>query len=472
VKCKKGSRKFELFVLEGCFLHVWDVLKSIYNPSSLQSVCTPTQFFRVKFLNNGNGDPENLLSNFKKIVGLYVPDEVSELMNSKLLLFYNRPSLYDKELKATSSYAQKNRLKGFKHIQEAWEEFIKEKRMKCWSDYLNSAGLVIGNDIDFDDSKDSVSSEDSDSNSDSSEESILNRESFKDDDSSDSKSGEDSSDSEDSSLSTNDSDSNSSCKLILVQQKLSKEYTLTTIDNATRISPMVSPTIGLFEGCVLNIIVAVVPNDERRLSKFVNNNNFTYSSTPFATYILIPDAFNANILIFYPRFAVLLLPIRVFYLLVPFVPNDDVNLYTRPYIFVCAHCGESSREKEMAVNSELAYISSLNFSSAWVRNDIQILNGFQVGYDITGCEHGPWRNFSEPFGSSKRSICNYWFALMDVLVRSVGSNLTLSAKYEIDPSDDRFTGDLDCRYLSDPQFEDAASAWFLESASGVLYFCD
>jgi hypothetical protein len=261
-------------------------------------------------------------------------------------------------------------------------------------------------------------------------------------------------------------------QIILVQQKLRLDYALATIDNATREVPMVNPTIGLFEGCVLNIIVAVVPNDERRLSKFMNNNNYTYCSNPFSTYILIPDSYNGKSMVPYPRFSVLLLPVRVFYLLVPTVPIDDVNLYTRPYILVCAHCGESSWDKEMAVNHDLTYISSLNFSSSWLSNDVQILSEFQKSYDITGCEHGPWRNFSEPFGSSKRSICNYWFALMDVLVRGVESNLTLSAKYETEISDNRFTGDLDCRYLSDPQFEDAASAWFLESGSGVLYFCD
>jgi hypothetical protein len=43
--------------------------------------------------------------------------------------------------------------------------------------------------------------------------------------------------------------------ILFVQHRRRKDYVLTTIDNATRRVPMVSPTIDLFEGCVLNIIV-------------------------------------------------------------------------------------------------------------------------------------------------------------------------------------------------------------------------
>jgi hypothetical protein len=76
-------------------------------------------------------------------------------------------------------------------------------------------------------------------------------------------------------------------KLILVQQELRKEYALTCIDNATRILPIATPTVSLFEGCVLHIIVGIVPYHLMRLHTFMVINNYTYSSTPFSTYILI-----------------------------------------------------------------------------------------------------------------------------------------------------------------------------------------
>jgi hypothetical protein len=261
-------------------------------------------------------------------------------------------------------------------------------------------------------------------------------------------------------------------KLILVQEKHRKDYTLTCIDNSTRILPMVSPIAGLFESCVLNVVVGIVTNDAGRLYNFMNDNNYTYSSAPFSTYILIPDTFNAKTVVLHTRLALVILPVRVFYLLVPTVKTDDVNLYTRPYILVCAQCDESSWEKKMTVNSDLTYISSLNFSSAWLSNDVQILNGSRVSYDITGCDSAPWRDFSVTFGSSQSSVCNDYFALLDVLVRSVGSNLTLSTKSAVDITENRFTGYVDIRYLDDPHFDEAASAWFLDVAIGALHFCD
>jgi hypothetical protein len=254
-------------------------------------------------------------------------------------------------------------------------------------------------------------------------------------------------------------------KILVLQQYLRKDYSLTTIDNVTRRLPMVSPTVNLFEGCVLNIILGIVPNDEYGLSKFMVSNNYTYSSAPLSTYVLVPNTFKRMAKILFPIYTLLLLPVRVFYLLVPTLANDDINLYTHPYLLVCVQC---RRGRALAVNSDLAYVSSLNFSSSWVRNNVQIVNPFHSGYDVTGCDHGPWRDLSE----SHMNICNYYYAFMDVLVRSVEPNLTLSTTYESDFADNRFSGHLRKGYLSDPQFDDAASALFLDVAIGGVYFCD
>jgi hypothetical protein len=220
-------------------------------------------------------------------------------------------------------------------------------------------------------------------------------------------------------------------KLILVQQKLRTDYALTTIDNTTRILPMANPTVNLFEGCILNIILGIVPRDTGRLTAFMYDNYYTYSSTPFSTYILIPDAFNAKASVHFSLLAMLELPLRIFCLLVPTVPHDKVNLYSEPYILVCAQCVRSSLTQKMPVNADLAYISSLNFSDSWSRNDVQIANLFYKGSrDITGCEHFPWATFSEAHKRSDLIICNGHFAFIDVLVRSVGSNFTVSLKYK------------------------------------------
>jgi hypothetical protein len=260
--------------------------------------------------------------------------------------------------------------------------------------------------------------------------------------------------------------------ILLVQQKIRKDYALTTIDNATRLLPMVSPTVSVLERCVLNIIVGIVPNDVGRLAYFMYGNNYTYSSTPFSTYILIPHIFNAKGNLVHPILTMLVLPVRVFYLLVPSLQSEDLSLHTHPYVHVCAHCYTNSRERKFKVNSDLAYISSLNFSFTWMRNDVEILNLFLDGSDITGCEEVPWLDFTESYRDSKYNFCNDDFALMDVLVRSVSSNLTVSAKYYRDVSDNRFSGHLRSKYLSDPGFNHAASSWFLDFATGGIYFCD
>jgi hypothetical protein len=262
-------------------------------------------------------------------------------------------------------------------------------------------------------------------------------------------------------------------KIILVQQKLRKEYALITIDNATRMAPMVSPSVSLFEECVLHVIVGIIAYDEYRLDMFLSSSNYTYSLTPFSTYILIPFSFQMNAHVRFPHLTVLLLPVRVFYLLVPTLPDDNVDLYTRPYILVCAHCHWSNFLNKMAVNSDLAYISSLNFSSSWLKNDVQIEDQYyEDTYDITGCDQVPWSDIAEPVGSSRRSLCNDLFAFMDVLVRSGDPNSTLSLRNQGDPSDKRFSGHLNKRYLSEPYFDDAASAWFVNVAIGKLHFCD
>jgi hypothetical protein len=248
-------------------------------------------------------------------------------------------------------------------------------------------------------------------------------------------------------------------KILVVQQKRRKDYTLTTIDNATRRVPMVSPMIGLFEGCVLNIIVGLF--DLIRQDQFMIQNKYTYSSTPFSTYILIPYTYKADETVMLPRLTMLYLPVRVFYLLVPIFPDDDVNLYTRPYVLVCAPCRESWAKK-MAGSSDLACVSSLNFSTSWLRNDVQIINSYIEG-DMTGCGYAPWMGLTK---------CVDHFPLMDVLVRSVEPNLTLSAKYKRDYSDNRFLGHIHDGLLDDPDFEDGASSWFDDAAIGGIYFCD
>jgi hypothetical protein len=262
-------------------------------------------------------------------------------------------------------------------------------------------------------------------------------------------------------------------KLILVQQDLRKDYALTCIDNATRVLPIATPTASLFESCVLNIIVGIVPYHLMRLHTFMFINSYTYSSTPFSTYILIPDMLKASEFLIYPYFAILVLPVRVFYLLVSTLPNDDVNLYARPYVLVCAHCGGSTMLQNIAVSTDLAYVSSLNFSSSWLRNDVQFVTGLiQRQFDLTGCEHSPWKDVSASYRNSIPRFCNDEFALMDVLVRSFNSNLTLSSRYRREETDNRFSGHISKGYLSNPQFHHAASTWFLDVSVGVLSFCD
>jgi hypothetical protein len=261
-------------------------------------------------------------------------------------------------------------------------------------------------------------------------------------------------------------------KLILVQHELRKDYALTCIDNATRILPMASPSVSLFENCVLNVIVGILRRDLMRLIDFMNDNKYTYSSAPFSTYILIPDTFNSKTNVRYPTTALVVLPVRVFYLLVPTLPTDDVSLYTKPYFLICAHCDVSDWEKSFELNSDLAHISSFNFSSSWLSNDVQIVNAFLEGDDVTGCDGAPWGHSASLAGSSENSTCDKFFAFMDVLVRGVEPNFTLSARYKTGFGGDRFSGYLEKVYFNSPRFEHAASAWFLDISDGVLYFCD
>jgi hypothetical protein len=65
-------------------------------------------------------------------------------------------------------------------------------------------------------------------------------------------------------------------RLILVEQKYRRNYALTTIENATRLSPVIGPTISLLENCVLNVIVGIAPSDDDRLVTFLYESNYTY----------------------------------------------------------------------------------------------------------------------------------------------------------------------------------------------------
>jgi hypothetical protein len=147
-------------------------------------------------------------------------------------------------------------------------------------------------------------------------------------------------------------------------------------------------------------------------------------------------------------------------------------MYKRPYVLVCSHCDGSSWPKSIPVNSELAYISSLNFTSSWLRNNLQIINDWYDGFDITGCDRFPWSNFLEQDESSEDIICNDYFGFMDVLVRSVEPNLTLSAKYERNFLDDKFSGYMFKVHIKYPGFDVAASVCFHRVSSRRLFFCD
>jgi hypothetical protein len=258
-------------------------------------------------------------------------------------------------------------------------------------------------------------------------------------------------------------------RAILAQQQLRKNYALTCIYNATSIDPMVSPSVSLYESCVLTVIVGIVPYDSDRLGDFMLRNNYTFSSTPFSTYILIPGPFQAKWIAKFPRRHAVMLPVRIFYLLLPTFREDDSGFYTSPYIFVCAHCEESSWKKEMRASSDLASISSLNFSSFWSRNDVQIVNeDFLVTHDVTDCERGPW----ERIFRTQRSVCSSFFSFMVVISRSVHPNFTVSARDSHGPFENRCFGFLQSGYFTNPSFSDASSSWFQVVNTGGLSFCD
>jgi hypothetical protein len=132
-----------MYVLVGCFLYVWDVIKKLYHPAKDSKSSTTMQFLRLKQRTNSSMKNQDSGFHDQKFIALVVPDNLSDSLDTKLTHYYSEDILLKREAKLLKSVRKEDIVKDFKHIQLAWQMQIQEEGLDNWRDWLKSTDLVI-----------------------------------------------------------------------------------------------------------------------------------------------------------------------------------------------------------------------------------------------------------------------------------------------------------------------------------------
>jgi hypothetical protein len=90
------------------------------------------------------------------------------------------------------------------------------------------------------------------------------------------------------------------------------------------------------EGCSLNMIIGVSPNNSKLLHRFMNSNPFTYLPRPNSIHILVVDSLRR---LPFPKF-IITLPTSIYILkFPPLYLNNHIALHFSPsYFYLCLSC--------------------------------------------------------------------------------------------------------------------------------------
>jgi hypothetical protein len=261
-------------------------------------------------------------------------------------------------------------------------------------------------------------------------------------------------------------------ELLILEQKLNVETGLGNLitvfgENATKFGHQIQPAIAFHEDCSLNVIInpwAMLNHND--LSNYVRKSNYTFSSKPYSTYIIVvssghfmlPDGYLSQFVSF---------PTRFFHL---FIRNPEKEL---ELVFFCNFCEWDSRYVWLRNDRTLATFSQMDLSRYW-RTFILVQIVGVLSNDWTDCEAMFWdikRNDARSYA------CRNLGAALSVIFHAVNVNFTIQTHTA---SNNFYThGFYSGHIFKNSYYEPEpfkgnyiSSISFVEVSVGVVHYCD
>jgi hypothetical protein len=223
---------------------------------------------------------------------------------------------------------------------------------------------------------------------------------------------------------------------------------------------LIQPAIGVKEKCTLNVLLGVDFDRGLSLYGIVTNSDYTYSSDPFSTYILI---LTSQLEYVYSEHWNVL-PTRIFYF--EFPSTYESSQVRPPFVqYYCALCAGPLLVK-MPITPMLAFTSYLNLKSILVQQNILLQTSSVPGrYEFNSEQYRAFRE-------SSSNQCGYGF--MELLSKTTETNMTVivepdRSKYTFHSG---YTGHVNMGvFYSVIRFRDTASSWYEENCKGHILYC-
>jgi hypothetical protein len=227
------------------------------------------------------------------------------------------------------------------------------------------------------------------------------------------------------------------------------------------VDTLIQPSISIMEECTLNVLLGVHWNQHYKLAQIIQFSNYTYSSDPFSTYILIVDSRNQPV--YYDTW--MTFPTRIFYFEFPSPYSSSISL---PHFvkYLCLYCTGSPYVR-MQVTPKLSSVSYLNLRSKWVRQEI-----------VFRLHTVPWRftlfsGQENAFRKTTESQCAY--GLIEILSKATEPNMTvvMEPMFTKDTFYSGFTGKIFMYvfYRKAVSFSNANRVWYEHLTRGQMFYC-
>jgi hypothetical protein len=166
----------------------------------------------------------------------------------------------------------------------------------------------------------------------------------------------------------------------------------------------------------------------------------TFNTDPRSIYILV---LNQKTNPFVANFFTIMFPVSIFLVGIPAHNLYNTKFDLEPsYFYYCFLC--ASPYQQVQNSKDIGLLSDSTYAEKWKfsKSNIQLLMKGPTGL-ITSCEKLIWIKWLATYSSGIRKLfdrCTKPMALVDLLARSVHSNLTVTVNNEIDLSYQGFTG--------------------------------
>jgi hypothetical protein len=232
-----------------------------------------------------------------------------------------------------------------------------------------------------------------------------------------------------------------------------------SIDESGPIGTLIQPSIWVKEECSLNVLLGVNVKHHSVVHRIIMNRNYSFSSNPFSTYVLVPDSQNEPFQ--YRTWGTV--PTRIFFL----HSSPSSRGWSPMVLYLCTFC-TNSPYVIMSLGPDLASVSFLNLRSSLMHLYISFKSpSSQYMFRLKSEQK---RAFKEMYAQQCRLAFN------ELISETMLSNMTIMMvpTTAYDGRDELgYTGRIQIGVFLDRvvDFEIATSVWYEEQTKATVSYC-